>query len=420
MNVLVVGGGGREHALAWKIRQSALVEKVYCAPGNAGTASVAENVPIGADKIGELIQFAQENNVELTVVGPEQPLVLGIVDAFLAKGLRAFGPSAKAAQLEGSKAFSKDLMKKYGIPTADYQVFQSPVDAKKYIDSVGPVAVKADGLAAGKGVAICMNSESAKKAVDEIMEQKAFGDAGSKIVIEEFLVGEELSLLAFTDGKTVLPLDSAQDHKQAYDGDKGPNTGGMGAFSPAPIFTPELKEQVMNEVMIPAVRGMEADGIVYKGLLYAGLMLTESGPKTLEFNARFGDPETQPLLMRMQNDIVPIFQACIDGTLANYTLDWDSKTAVCVVMAAKGYPGSYEKGMEIRGLKEAEETGAVVFHAGTRSNSDKVETSGGRVLGVTALGDTMDDALSCSYSAVEKITWDGIHYRKDIGRRGEH
>jgi phosphoribosylamine---glycine ligase len=419
MNVLVVGGGGREHALVWKISQSPLVKKVYCAPGNAGTESVAENISIGADKIEELIQFVQENNVELTVVGPEQPLVLGIVDAFEGKGLRAFGPSAKAAQLEGSKAFSKDLMKKYGIPTADYQVFESPVDAKKYIDSVGPVAVKADGLAAGKGVSICMDSESAKKAVDEIMEQKAFGDAGSKIVIEEFLVGEELSLLAFTDGKTVLPLDSAQDHKQAYDGDKGPNTGGMGAFSPAPIFTPELKEQVMNEVMIPAVRGMEADGIVYKGLLYAGLMLTESGPKTLEFNARFGDPETQPLLMRMKNDIVPIFQACIDGTLADHSLDWDSKTAVCVVMAAKGYPGSYEKGMEISGLKEAEETGAVVFHAGTRPNGDKVETSGGRVLGVTALGDTMDDALSCSYSAVEKITWDGIHYRKDIARRGE-
>jgi phosphoribosylamine--glycine ligase len=264
-----------------------------------------------------------------------------------------------------------------------------------------------------------MDNESAKKAVDEIMEQKAFGDAGSKIVVEEFLIGEELSLLAFTDGKTVLPLDSAQDHKQAYDGDKGPNTGGMGAFSPAPIFTPELKEQVMNEVMIPAVRGMEADGIVYKGILYAGLMLTESGPKTLEFNARFGDPETQPLLMRMKNDIIPIFQACIDGTLANHTLEWDSKTAVCVVMAAKGYPGSYNKGMQISGLQEAEETGSVVFHAGTKLKKEKVETSGGRVLGVTALGDTMDEALSCSYSAVEKITWDGIHYRKDIGRRGK-
>jgi phosphoribosylamine---glycine ligase len=419
MNVLVVGGGGREHALVWKIGQSLLVEKVYCAPGNAGTAGVAENVPIRADKIEELIQFAQEHNVQLTVVGPEQPLVLGIVDAFEAKGLSVFGPSAKAAQLEGSKAFSKDLMKKYGIPTADYQVFDSAEKAKKYINRVGPVAVKADGLAAGKGVSICMDNESAKKAVDEIMEQKAFGDAGSKIVIEEFLVGEELSLLAFTDGKTVLPLDSAQDHKQAYDGDKGPNTGGMGAFSPAPIFTPELKGQVMNEVMLPVVRGMEADGIVYKGLLYAGLMLTESGPKVLEFNARFGDPEAQPLLMRMKNDIVPIFQACVDGTLAKHTLDWDSKTAVCVVMAAKGYPGSYGKGMEINGLKEAEEAGAVVFHAGTRPNGDKVETSGGRVLGVTALGDTMDDALSCSYSAVEKITWDGIHYRKDIGRRGE-
>ena len=419
MNVLVVGGGGREHALVWKISQSLLVEKVYCAPGNAGTLNVAENVPIGADKIEELVQFAQENNIGLTVVGPEQPLVLGIVDAFEAKGLRAFGPSAKAAQLEGSKAFSKDLMKKYRIPTADYQVFDSAEDAKNYIDRVGPVAVKADGLAAGKGVAICMDNESAKKAVDEIMEQKAFGDAGSKIVIEEFLVGEELSLLAFTDGKTVLPLDSAQDHKQAYDGDKGPNTGGMGAFSPALIFTEELKEQVMNEVMIPAVRGMEADGIVYKGLLYAGLMLTESGPKTLEFNARFGDPETQPLLLRMKNDIVPIFQACIDGTLSEHELDWDSKIAVCVVMAAEGYPGSYQKGIEINGLKEAEESGAVVFHAGTRSNGDKVETSGGRVLGVTALGDTMEAALSCSYEAVEKISWDGIHYRKDIGRRGE-
>ena len=419
MKVLVIGSGGREHALAWKIVQSPLVKKVFCAPGNAGTANVAENIDIPSDNVDALLQFATVTGIGLTVVGPEQPLVKGLVDSFEESGLRVFGPSQRAAEIEGSKVFCKDLMKKYGIPTARYESFDSPDQVKLFTKEDEPVVVKASGLAAGKGVILCSNAEEARSAVQSIMQEKAFGNAGDQVVVEEFLTGQEVSLLAFTDGKTVLPLDSAQDHKAAFDGDKGPNTGGMGAYSPALVFTEELKQQVIDEIMIPTVRAMAKEGRYYRGILYAGLMLTESGPKVLEFNARFGDPETQPIMMRIKNDIVPIFEACIDGTLAKQSLQWRQEPTVCVVMAAKGYPSSYEKGKEISGLNSDENRQAVVFHAGTKLENGKVLTNGGRVLGVTALGSDINQAIKNAYSAVDKIKWDGVHYRKDIGNKAK-
>ena len=417
MRVLVVGSGGREHALAWKIAQSPLVQKVYCAPGNAGTANVAENIDIPADNIDLLLQFATVTGIGLTIVGPEQPLVKGIVDSFEESGLRVFGPSQRAAEIEGSKVFCKDLMKKYGIPTARYESFDSLDKVKLFTNEDEPVVIKASGLAAGKGVILCSNGNEARSAIESIMGEKTFGDAGDQVVVEEFLTGQEVSLLAFTDGKTVLPLDSAQDHKAAFDGDKGPNTGGMGAYSPTPVFTEELKQQVLDEIMIPTLRAMAKEGRYYRGILYAGLMLTKSGPKVLEFNARFGDPETQPIMMRIKNDIVPIFEACIDGTLATKTLQWRPESTVCVVMAAKGYPGSYQKGKEINGLNSNDNQQAVVFHAGTKLDDGKTLTNGGRVLGVTALGSDISVAIKNAYKVVEKIKWDGIHYRKDIGKK---
>ena len=419
MKVLVIGSGGREHALAWKIAQSPLVKKVFCAPGNAGTVNVAENIDIPSDNVDALLQFATVTGIGLTIVGPEQPLVKGLVDSFEESGLRVFGPSQRAAEIEGSKVFCKDLMKKYGIPTARYESFDSLDQVKLFTKEDEPVVVKASGLAAGKGVILCSNAEEARSAVQSIMQEKAFGNAGDQVVVEEFLTGQEVSLLAFTDGKTVLPLDSAQDHKAAFDGDKGPNTGGMGAYSPALVFTEELKQQVIDEIMIPTVRAMAKEGRYYRGILYAGLMLTESGPKVLEFNARFGDPETQPIMMRIKNDIVPIFEACIDGTLAKQSLQWRQEPTVCVVMAAKGYPSSYEKGKEISGLNSDENRQAVVFHAGTKLENGKVLTNGGRVLGVTALGSDINQAIKNAYSAVDKIKWDGIHYRKDIGNKAK-
>ena len=419
MKVLVIGSGGREHALAWKIAQSPLVKKVFCAPGNAGTVNVAENIDIHSDNIDALLQFATVTGIGLTIVGPEQPLVKGLVDSFEESGLRVFGPSQRAAEIEGSKVFCKDLMKKYGIPTARYESFDSPDQVKLFTKEDEPVVVKASGLAAGKGVILCSNAEEARSAVQSIMQEKAFGNAGDQVVVEEFLTGQEVSLLAFTDGKTVLPLDSAQDHKAAFDGDKGPNTGGMGAYSPALVFTEELKQQVIDEIMIPTVRAMAKEGRYYRGILYAGLMLTESGPKVLEFNARFGDPETQPIMMRIKNDIVPIFEACIDGTLAKQSLQWRQEPTVCVVMAAKGYPSSYEKGKEISGLNSDENRQVVVFHAGTKLENGKVLTNGGRVLGVTALGSDINQAIKNAYSAVDKIKWDGVHYRKDIGNKAK-
>ena len=419
MRVLVIGSGGREHALAWKISQSPLVKKVFCAPGNAGTATVAENVDIPADNIDGLRQFALVTGIGLTIVGPEQPLVKGIVDDFEENGLRIFGPSQRAAEIEGSKVFCKNLMKKYGIPTAKYESFDSQDKFKLFTRQDEPVVVKASGLAAGKGVILCSNGEEARLAVQSIMSDKAFGNAGDQVVVEEFLTGQEVSLLAFTDGKTVLPLDSAQDHKAAFDGDKGPNTGGMGAYSPAAIFTDKLKQIVLDQIMIPTVKAMAKEGRYYRGILYAGLMLTDSGPKVLEFNARFGDPETQPIIMRIQNDIVPIFEACIDGTLATQNLEWKKEPSVCVVMASKGYPGFYEKGREITGLNSGENKQTVVFHAGTKLDNEKVLTNGGRVLGVTALGSDINEAIKNAYNEVDKIKWDGIHYRKDIGSKAK-
>jgi phosphoribosylamine--glycine ligase len=419
MKVLIIGNGGREHALAWKIAQSPKVKTVYCAPGNAGTACVAENVDIPADAVDHLLAFALDKKIGLTVVGPEQPLTLGLADRFREKSLRVFGPGASAARIEASKAFCKDLMRKYGIPSADYRVFDSAQDARDHLRTCDRIVVKADGLAGGKGVYVCKTRDEALAAVTDIMEKKLFGPAGDRVVIEECLIGQEVSFLAFTDGKTIVPLESAQDHKAVYDGDAGPNTGGMGVYSPTPLLSASLRERVMAQIMYPAVRALEAEGCPYQGLLYAGLMITAGGPQVLEFNARFGDPETQPLMMRLNGDLVPILEACTNGTLLAQKVEWSPRPAVCVVMTAKGYPGNYEKGKEIRGLEEAGKIkDVVVFHAGTKLNEKQgAVTAGGRVLGVTALGDDLPTAIRTAYSAVEKIKWDGLHYRTDIGQK---
>jgi len=419
MKVLVVGGGGREHALAWKIAQSPLVKKVYCAPGNPGTAAIAQNLDIKADDVSKLLEFAWNEQIDLTVVGPEQPLSLGIVDIFRDHDLKIFGPTKAAALIEGSKAFSKDLMQKYNVPTAAYGVFTDVAEATAFIDKTGaPIVVKADGLAAGKGVIIAQTRDEAVAAVTDMLSGNAFGNAGSRVVIEEFLTGEEASFLAITDGKTIIPLASAQDHKNIFDGDQGPNTGGMGAYSPAPVVTPEVHERAMTEVLRRAVDGMAAEGRPYQGILYAGLMVKDGQVKTLEFNARFGDPECQPLLMRMKSDIVPLLMAVAKGDLSGKSIEWHDKATVCVVMAAEGYPGDVRKGDVISGLDEAAKLQDVyVFHAGTVLKDSQCVTSGGRVLGVTAMGDTVQQAIDNAYSAVEKISWQGVQYRKDIGRK---
>ena len=404
MNVLIVGGGGREHALAWKIAQSPKVTALFCAPGNPGTAQVATNVNLQADDLDGLLQFALDQSIDLTVVGPEQPLVLGLADRFQEKGLKVFGPSAKAAQLEGSKAFSKNLMQKYGIPTAAYAAFDHADAARAYLKGKGPQVVKADGLAAGKGVFVCADEAEAVDAVRRIMNDKIFGESGNRIIIEERLEGQEVSLLAFTDGTTVLLMEAAQDHKPAFDGDTGPNTGGMGACSPAPVFTPELKQQVIDRVMLPAVNGMRAEGIPYQGVLYAGLMITADGPKVLEFNARFGDPETQPIMMRMDSDIVPVLEACANGTLDTCSLEWKPGAAVCVVMASEGYPGSYDKGRPISGLDQANALpGVSVFHCVARQAGDLLLPSVGRGLGVTASGGNVQMAIFTVSHAIGKL-----------------
>jgi phosphoribosylamine--glycine ligase len=419
MKILVVGGGGREHALAWKIAQSPLVTKLYCAPGNPGTATLAENLPIAVDQLDKLLAFAYENKVDLTVVGPEQPLSLGIVDLFESHGLKVFGPSQKAAYIEGSKAFSKDLMQKYHVPTAAYGVFTDQIEAEAFIRSTGaPIVVKADGLAAGKGVIIAQTCDEAVAAVRDMLSGNAFGSAGSRVVIEEFLTGEEASFLVITDGKHVIPLASAQDHKAIFDGDKGPNTGGMGAYSPAPVVTPEIHEKAMQQVIRPAVDGMAAEGRPYRGVLYAGLMVKDGQVKTLEFNARFGDPECQPLLMRMKSDIVPVLMAVADGDLGSLSIEWHDKAAVCVVMASEGYPGEIRKGDVISGLEPAAALEDVyVFHAGTAAQDGACVTNGGRVLGVTALGTTVKQAIDKAYQGAGAITWTGVQYRTDIGHK---
>lgn len=419
MKVMVVGGGGREHALVWKINQSPLVEKVYCAPGNAGIAGLAECVSIGAENIAELVDFAQKEKIDLTVVGPEGPLSLGIVDTFQKAGLRIFGASQKAAEIESSKSFAKEIMIKNGVPTAEGETFTDYDDAVAYVRKMGaPIVVKANGLAAGKGVIVCSSEKEALDALKLIMRDKAFGEAGDSVVIEEKLIGEEASFLAFTDGKTVLPLPSSQDHKPVFDNDEGPNTGGMGAYSPAPVVDRYMHKKIMNEVMIPTVRGMAAAGRPYVGVLYAGLMIDRDKPKVLEFNGRFGDPEAQPLLMRLKGDIVPILEATVDGKLDQVSLEIDERASVCVVMASGGYPAGYEKGRAISGLDDVLRMDDVyVFHAGTAKKDDAIVTSGGRVLGVTALGDTVEKAIETAYEAVSKISWQDVHYRKDIGQK---
>lgn len=419
MKILVIGGGGREHALIWKLHRADAERQLFCAPGNAGIAELATCVDIAADDVDSLVDFALQERIDLTIVGPEGPLNKGIVDAFQEAGLRIFGPGRKAAILEGSKVFAKDFLKKYQIPTARYSAFSEIEAAKRYLDFMEfPCVVKADGLAAGKGVIIAQSRSEAEQAIEHLMRDKAFGAAGEQLVIEEYLRGEEASFLAFTDGKTVLALPSSQDHKAAYDGDKGPNTGGMGAYSPAPVITEELADKIMTEIMIPVVRGMASEGRPYKGILYAGLMIDEDRVQVLEFNCRFGDPECQPLLMRLKTDLVSLCAHCIDGTLDKARLDIDPRPALCVVMAAEGYPGDYARGQVISGLEQAAFLEEVeIFHAGTIREGDQVLTNGGRVLGVTAMGDTIQEAVKTAYAAVERIHWPGSWFRQDIGYR---
>lgn len=418
LKILLIGGGGREHALAWKLAQSPRVEKIYCAPGNPGIAAVAECVNIDVSDNAALGQFALDHAVDLTVVGPELPLTNGLVDHFATLQLKAFGPSRQAAQLEGSKAFAKEIMHNYNIPTAASAAFTDADKAIAYIKEQGaPIVVKADGLAAGKGVVVAMTVEEAVAAVEMMMRDKAFGSAGNLIVIEEYLEGEEASLLAFTDGFTVAPMVSAQDHKRIFDNDQGPNTGGMGTYAPAPVVTQAVREQVTREVLQPVVDGLRQEGIIYKGCLYAGLMITAQGPKVIEFNARFGDPETQVVLPLLDSDLVDIMEACIGERLADVTINWRQEAAVCVVLAAAGYPGDYTKGNEITGIDQAEKQGAMVFHAGTGSKDNYIVTTGGRVLGVTAVAGDIRAAVEKVYQAVPEIKFAGMQYRKDIAHR---
>ncbi len=419
MNILVIGGGGREHALVWKIAQSPLVDKIYCAPGNPGIAQLADCVHIAADDIEGLCEFARAEQIDLTVVGPEIPLTLGIVDHFQAAGLAIFGPTRNAAQIEGSKRFSKELMERHQIPTAAYRSFTDHDEAVAYVKAQGaPIVIKANGLAAGKGVVVAMTEEQALAALDDMMLGQVFGEAGSCIVIEEFMAGEEASFFAFTDGTAILPLASSQDHKRVYDQDQGPNTGGMGAYSPAPVVTAELHQEIVDTIVRPTIAGMAKDGYPYSGILYVGLMIRDGKPRVVEYNARFGDPEAQPLLMRMKSDIVPILKACAMGELGGKTIEWHDKAAVCVVMASGGYPADYAKGLPITGLADvATMEDVMVFHAGTALEQGKVVNQGGRVLGVTGLGPTVAEAISNAYRGVDKIHWDKVHYRRDIGAR---
>tara|TARA_B100000700_G_scaffold268537_1_gene309289 strand:+ start:1048 stop:2334 length:1287 start_codon:yes stop_codon:yes gene_type:complete len=418
MNVLVIGSGGREHALAFKAAQSSKVEKVFVAPGNAGTAlePKLENVAIGVEDIDALIAFVKENQVELTIVGPEAPLVIGVVDAFREQGLAIFGPTQGAAQLEGSKSFTKDFLARHNIPTAFYKTFEQIEPALAYIKEQGaPIVVKADGLAAGKGVIVAMTEAEAEAAVRDMLAGNAFGEAGSRVVIEEFLEGEEASFIVMVDGKNVLPFATSQDHKRAYDGDKGPNTGGMGAYSPAPVVSEEIHNRIMDEVINPTVAGMAAEGHPYTGFLYAGLMIAADGtPKVIEYNCRFGDPETQPIMLRLQSDLVSLIEAANRQELDSTEINFDPRAAVGVVLAAKGYPGSYPKGDAISGLKVNYPQGEKVFHAGTKQKGEDIVTAGGRVLCATALGDTVTAAQQRAYELVKEINWDGVEYRTDI------
>ncbi len=416
MKVLVVGGGGREHAICWKLAQSPKVTELYCAPGNAGIAQLATCVPIGATDVAGMVAWARENAMDFVMVAPDDPLALGMVDAMEEAGIRTFGPRKNAAIIEASKSFSKDLMAKYHIPTAKYQTFTEEQAALDYIDAQGaPIVVKADGLALGKGVTVAATVDEAKQAVREMMEDGKFGASGSTVVIEECMTGPEVTVLAFADGEHVVPMLSSQDHKRAFDGNRGPNTGGMGAFAPSPNYTPDIARRCMEEIFQPTIQAMKAEGRPFKGVLYFGLMLTPDGPKVVEYNARFGDPETQPLLYLLDSDLFDIFNACIDGTLDKTDIRWKDGAACCLVLASGGYPLSYEKGNVISGLEQVE--GAYVFHAGTKFGPDGAYlTSGGRVLGVTARGDTLQEAVANAYAAARPITWKDMQYRTDIGK----
>ncbi len=419
MKVLVVGNGGREHALVWKIAQSPMVKKVYCAQGNPGISEIAECVDIDAENIEGLYNFALKKKIDLTVVGPEDVLVAGIVDRFKDGHLNIFGPNKRASVIEGSKVYAKTIMKKYGIPTADFKVFDDLKHAKKYISTCEfPLVIKADGLAKGKGVFVCKTLEDADRHIDDIMKEKIFGYAGERIVVEEFLSGEEVSILAITDGKTIVPLSSVQDHKAVYEGDKGPNTGGMGAYSPVPLVTDDLQSSIEENILVPIVHALKKENRPYKGVIYAGLMITNAGPKVLEFNARFGDPETQVLLMRMKSDLVPLLLSTVKNNIEEVEIEWHDGVSVCVIMASKGYPDKYEKGLPVFGLEAVKSVNNVqVFHAGTAIKDGKVVTNGGRVLGVTILERDLEKAQKNVYEAIKKLSFDGAHYRKDIGTK---
>ncbi|MEE8352230.1 MAG: phosphoribosylamine--glycine ligase [Rhodospirillales bacterium] len=419
MKVLVVGSGGREHSLCWAIAKSSKCDELYCAPGNAGIDQVAISVPVQADDLDGIMEFVLDNEVDFVVVGPEGPLVAGLVDRLESAGVKAFGPSAKAAALEGSKAFTKDLCGKYGIPTAEYARFDEPDAAKEYIRVKGaPIVVKADGLAAGKGVILCRNENEAYAAIDHIMTEAAFGAAGAEVVIEEMMTGEEASFFALVDGKTAVPLVAAQDHKAVFDGDEGPNTGGMGAYTPAPVIDAKLSQQVMDTIISPTIEGMAAEGAPYKGVLYAGLMMTEKGPQLIEYNARFGDPECQPMMLRLKSDLLDLLLACAEGRLVKVKPEWRKEAALSVVMATQGYPGSYSKGSEIKGLEKAMALKDVeIFHAGTREEGGRILANAGRVLNVTALGKTVAEAQKRAYKAVGLIDWPEGFCRSDIGWR---
>jgi len=419
VKVLVVGSGGREHALVWKIRQSPGVERVCCAPGNAGIGEMAELVPIAPEEIQKLRDFAAREKIDLTVVGPELPLTLGIADLFTKEGLKIFAPGREASKLESSKAFAKEIMRDNGIPTAPFAIFSDARPAKLSLsERRPPYVVKADGLAAGKGVIICSSRGEAEAAIDDIMARRVFGAAGDQIVIEDYLEGEEASFMALTDGENILPLASSQDHKRVFDGDLGPNTGGMGAFSPAPVITPEIHRRIIEDILEPLLRGLKNRGIHYAGVIYVGLMITPEGPKVLEFNARFGDPECQAVLVRLNSDLVPLLEATIEGHLQQVKAEWRDEASACVVLCSEGYPGSYEKGKEVYGLEKLKSwRRGFVFHAGTAKRDSRWLTAGGRVLGVTALGETIEEAVREAYQAVVHIRWEGMHYRRDIGQR---
>lgn len=419
LKVLVVGGGGREHALAWKIAKSPLVEKIYAAPGNPGIAKHAELVPISVDEVSKLRDFAVANRIDLTVVGPEAPLVAGLADALAKEGLLVCGPSRAAAQLEGSKVFTKNILAKYGIPTADYRVFDEYDDAEQYVLTHRlPVVIKADGLAAGKGVAVAGTYEEAVAFLQDVMEKRVFGDAGERVVVEECLTGEEASYIVFTDGEKIVPLPTSQDHKRIGDDDTGPNTGGMGAYSPAPVVTPEVEKKAIKKIFEPLLAGMRAEGMPFRGILYGGLMIERGEPKVLEFNVRFGDPEAQPLFMRLESDLVPLLMQCAQGKLTDAEMKIDPRPTVCIVMSSGGYPGSYKKGFPISGIEDAEREGGVqVFHAGTAVKDGRLVNNGGRVLGVTAVDKDIRSVIERGYRAAEKIQWEGAYFRRDIGRR---